>query len=75
MAAVRVRLLGGALNGQVMWVEKDQTVLSVHMAKGVGNRNTLQYKIEGSTGTFLSESGTGTDYVTPADRKKAAQQK
>lgn len=69
MPAVRVRLLGGALNGQVMWVDQDQTVLDVHMAKGTEARNTLRYEIEGATAKFVSASGTGNEYVEPKNRK------
>ena len=69
MASVRVRLMGGALNGQVLWVEKDQAVLDVHMANGAASRNTLRYQIEGSTATFVSEVATGSGYVEPAKRK------
>lgn len=71
MAPVRVRLMGGALNGQVLWVDPGQAVLEVHMAKGAEARNTLRYQIEGTTATFVSETGTGTGYVEPAKRKPA----
>lgn len=59
MPAVRVRLLGGALNGHVLWVEQDRPFLEVHVAGSAGVRNTLRYQIDGSTGQFVSESATG----------------
>lgn len=59
MAAVRVRLLGGALNGQVLWVEQGRPFLEVHMARA-GIRNTLRYQIDGSTASFVSDSAAET---------------
>ena len=56
MAAVRVRLVGGALNGRVMWVEEGLPWLDVNIAAaGVAPQKKLRYKIEGSVGSFESE--------------------
>lgn len=56
MTAVRVRLLGGALNGQVIWVEGDRPSLEVHVAKGGGVQTTLTYQIDGDTASFVGEA-------------------
>ena len=56
MTAVRVRLIGGALSGQVIWVEPDKPSLEVHIAKGGGVHSTLTYAIDGDTASFVGET-------------------
>ena len=55
MSVCRVRLLGGALNGQVLWVEQGRTFLDVNIAAGVGAAKKLHYRIEGETARFVEE--------------------
>jgi hypothetical protein len=56
MTAVRVRLIGGSLSGQVIWVEPDQVSLEVHISKGGGVHSTLTYLIDGDTASFQGEA-------------------
>ena len=55
MSVFRVRLLGGSLNGQVLWVEKGREFLDVNIAAGVGAAKRLHYRIEGETAQFVEE--------------------
>ncbi len=55
MTAVRVRLLGGTLNGQVLWVDGERTWLEVHVAGGVGFKKTLRYRRDGAIARFVLE--------------------
>ena len=52
MTAVRVRLLGGVLNGQVVWVEENCAWVDVHVAAGAGIRKTFRYLREGEIARF-----------------------
>lgn len=61
MTAVRVRLLGGALNGQVLWVEQGIPTLDVNVATGTGHQKKIRYRIEGHIGSFVPSSDTPTE--------------
>ena len=67
VTAVRVRLLGGSLNGQVLWVEKGQEFLDVNIAVVPGTTKRLRYHIDGHVGSLVSESNgeAGTGPVKP----------
>ena len=54
MGAVRVRLLGGALSGQVLWVEDERASLEVHVAGGAGAK-TLRYQRDGAIARFVAD--------------------
>ena len=58
MGTVRLRLLGGALSGQVLWVEESCGSVNVKMAGDGGAPTTLQYRRDGATASFVTESGT-----------------
>ena len=61
MATIRLRALGGALNGQVIWVEKDCVTLRVQVAaKGDVLKQTLEYRRDGDVLRFVEETPTGT---------------
>ena len=56
MSAIRLRALGGALNGQVIWVESDCTTLRVQVAaKGDVLKQTIQYRRDGDILRFVEE--------------------
>ena len=57
MGVVRVRLLGGALNGQVLWVEEGLVSVKVHVGGDRSVPTTLRYRIVGPVGRFVPESG------------------
>ncbi len=57
MSAVRVRLLGGALSGHVLWVEATRAFVEVHVAGG-GVPKTLRYLRDGDTASFVEELAT-----------------
>ncbi|OGU00982.1 MAG: hypothetical protein A2W29_08760 [Gemmatimonadetes bacterium RBG_16_66_8] len=60
MSLERVRLVGGALEGQVMWVENDRTAVSVHMGGQIlGVTKTLHYRRSGGLLRFVEEIQTG----------------
>jgi hypothetical protein len=55
MAAVRVRLIGGALNGQVLWVEENRASVDVNVGGGAGAKKSLRYRIDGAVAVFVAE--------------------
>jgi hypothetical protein len=55
MSVVRVRVLGGALNGHVLWVEEGRPSLDVNVAAGAGVSKKLRYRIDGETAVFVEE--------------------
>lgn len=58
MAVVRVRLLGGQLNGQVLWVEEGRPILEVNVAGKAGVSSKLRYKVDGGTAQLVTEPET-----------------
>jgi hypothetical protein len=56
MTTVRLRLLGGACNGQVLWVAQDCQSVNVNVAGGGGVPKTLQYRREGTIAVFVPEA-------------------
>ena len=48
MSSIRVRFIGGALNGQAVWVEQDCQSLKVRVAaNGAAMGHTLEYRRDG----------------------------
>ena len=55
MGAIRVRFLGGALNGRVLWVEEDRASLEVRVAGNAGVMKILRYLRDGAIASFVGE--------------------
>ena len=70
MATVRVRLIGGALSGKVLWVEGDRPLFEVYVAAGAGVQKTLTYQIDGETASFVGESDSDRAVPKPTNGKK-----
>ncbi|MBI4420778.1 MAG: hypothetical protein HY560_08130 [Gemmatimonadetes bacterium] len=61
MNPVRVRFIGGPLNGQTVWIEADRASLSVQVAgKSDGVKQALEYRRDGDLLLFIEP-------VTPAN--------
>ena len=60
MAPVRVRLLGGALNGQVLWVEESRASVDVNIAGKASEPKALRYRISGAVARLVTEPDTAT---------------
>lgn len=59
MGAERVRLVGGELQGQVMWVEPGASTLNVHMGgQAPGITRVLHYRRSGTVLRFVGETTT-----------------
>ena len=57
MSSIRVRFIGGALNGQAVWVEADCQSLKVRVAaKGTVTGHTLEYRREGDLLRFVPDA-------------------
>jgi hypothetical protein len=57
----RVRLVGGDLQGEVMWVETGAPVLDVHIGgQSPGTTRTLHYRRSGAVLRFVGETRTPT---------------
>jgi hypothetical protein len=56
MATVQVRLSGGGLHGQVVWVEEGCASLTVNLAAPGGGKRTLQYRRDGAMLKFAGET-------------------
>jgi hypothetical protein len=55
-----MRLVGGALQGQVMWVEPDASALDIHMGgQTPGATRVLHYRRSGAVLRFAGETTTG----------------
>ena len=68
MSAERVRLVGGPLSGQVLWIEAGKTSLQVHVAaRGDGFKRTFEYRRDGFGLLFAGEVSP----VTPTMEKSA----
>jgi hypothetical protein len=60
MSAERVRLIGGPLSGQAVWVEAGKTSLQVHIAAREDRlTRTLEYRREGLGLLFVGEVAQG----------------
>lgn len=67
MSVEALRLLGGALQGQIVWVEHGAPTLAVHMGgQRPGVTKTLHYRRSGPVFRFVEERET-----TPAARSPA----
>ena len=56
MSTVRVRLMGGPLHGQVLWVDEAKASLNVQVAgKGDAISRTWQYRRDGGLLQFVGE--------------------
>jgi hypothetical protein len=57
MSLDRVRFVGGALQGKVMWVEPSCTTLDVHIGgQNPGESKTLHYRRSGAVLHYVSET-------------------
>jgi len=57
MSLDRVRFVGGALQGKVMWVERTCSTLDVHIGgQNPGETKTLHYRRSGAVLHFVSET-------------------
>lgn len=64
MSLERVRCIGGALTGQVMWVEEGVPTLDVHVGgQRVGATRTLHYRRSGALLRFVGETETASEEV------------
>ncbi|HXV86888.1 MAG TPA: hypothetical protein VD793_09325 [Gemmatimonadales bacterium] len=59
MSLVRMRLVGGELQGQALWVEEAARTLNVHLGGQLpGARRTLHYRKSGGVLRFEGETHT-----------------
>lgn len=59
MSLERMRLIGGSLEGQVMWVEQGSPTLNVHIGgQSPGVTKTLHYRRSGAVLRFVGETQT-----------------
>jgi hypothetical protein len=59
MTIEQIRLAGGVLDGQSVWVEQACQTLNVHMGGQIpGATRTLHYRRTGTTLCFMGESNT-----------------
>jgi hypothetical protein len=66
MSVERLRLVGGALQGQVMWVEQGAPTLNVHMGgQSPGVTRTLHYRRSGAVLRFVGETHTPPSIRSP----------
>ncbi len=76
MSLERVRFVGGALQGQAMWVEPGCATLNVHIGgQSAGATKTLHYRRSGGTLRYLGETQTAPtqrEGIEPRESTKAA---
>ena len=59
MSVERLRLVGGELQGQVVWVEQGSPTLKVHIGRqSPGVTKTLHYRRSGAVLRFVEETET-----------------
>jgi len=69
MSVERVRLIGGALQGQVMWLEPSCATLNVHIGgQSPGATKTLHYRRTGGVLCFVGETETAPTQPVEASR-------
>jgi hypothetical protein len=62
MNQVRIRFIGGPLNGQAVWIDQDRSSLSVQVAPGGGGpHRTLEYRRDGEMLVYVEPTETRED--------------
>ncbi len=62
MSQLKVRFIGGPLNGQAVWMDDARNTLTVQVATGPNTpKRTLEYRREGGILVFIEEPGPTAD--------------